>query len=900
MANPRSVTDSVDTPRRDDAPQPLSDNSHTQSAPCLDTLQPQGERASTYTGSDQPTTTDTTTDVSARLKQETRDQERTITILENEVRSLKGSHKVKEVGLEVIQAEVTALSETVRKAYTELKSTMLQHGSAFSRLWINKPLPLRRKLLMEAFPRIPENDDSAFESFLRGLLANRELSLQGEDLNSLPKSSVWNTILQESDPRLIFRLQPTTLAKFKPDFLNQKLRDMTKLEYCNASYATKLPQIIYDKLDPKLLKKLNKRLQRQLDPTKEELCESFSEELLGLHLWPQLNLEDLEGTDTLSLLLHSRASNPPDLFIAADQRVSRFRWPALPMTTLTIDGCRLIFHYTEELRSDTPDHDDDPDREKFSRSPLLCFPPFHGLLALKLQAQLYPFLLRCCKLLLPQLPPPSLTLASLPETDSEGQYVPSKPASMEEGLRQAAFGLPDAFQIDYLERVVDAGRSAAEDHVWALRDDPGYFATTLQNIFDHSAAFRCKPGGEPSHDMKDPSMRQVLWNSSIRVMLHTSIVAFEGWSSILGYVRRVKDLLERQGPRSHTGGKSSHELTFAFVSLHMLLAWLAGDVTCRQATSFFKTSPQSNECFRYFTTESEITELMTLRNQPRHDILRVLQTLCNMHHQNPSNTRSLLPFMTWIQQQVAGETSSRLFSGPTVQHIGDTFVLYHCLDMLDIYRPNSDMSVEASEIMGKRLTELYNSMFSMQERYFLKIGDDIDKLGSPDGERFQYPIGKRIADVTVARLRDSEANLDEFWAAVDACLSSEGVITERLRALLSTRTIHRTPERKSPISSNTTSSPKPEAHFLSSYYQDLQQRTEATLSQELQPTPRNKGKTKGTAQPVEQPPDIRELDEDRVEQPPTRYPINKKHEKVFQTLFFTPGQARPTSQMAGF
>jgi hypothetical protein len=232
-----------------------------------------------------------------------------------------------------------------------------------------------------------------------------------------------------------------------------------------------------------------------------------------------------------------------------------------------------------------------------------------------------------------------------------------------------------------------------------------------------------------------------------------------------------------------------------------------------------------------------------------------------------------------------------LFSSLTVRHIGDTFVLYHCLDMLDLYRAHAQSTDDQAHDMNTAVKDVLRPLHTLHMRYLLSlVGNEIGILGCPDADRFKFPIDKRSTEKTIQRVRESETNLDVFWAAVDAYQQEKGLSTDRLLVLLSTKTIRRTPVWKASASKSLISTAKPEIQFLSSYYRDLQLRTEETLRQDTQPIPRDKGKTKGTAQPVEQPPGVREGDEERFEQPPTRYLINKKHEKVFQTLFFTPGR----------
>jgi hypothetical protein len=321
-------------------------------------------------------------------------------------------------------------------------------------------------------------------------------------------------------------------------------------------------------------------------------------------------------------------------------------------------------------------------------------------------------------------------------------------------------------------------------------------------------------------------------------------------------------------------------LTTGFASLHMVLVWFAGTITASNAASCFRMSPQSNKYFRHTDDSTGLPELMTLRNQPRHDILTVSKYLRDLDAHDCSLTHSLLPFMAWFRKQIEQDTSGDLFSSLTVHYIGDTFVLYHCLDMLDLYRAHAQSTDEQAQDMNTAVRDVLRPLHTLHMRYLLSlVGNEIGNLGCPDADRFKYPIDKRSTEKTIQRLRESEANLDVFWTAVDAYQQEKGLSTDRLRVLLSTKTIRRTPVWKASASQNLVSTTKPEIRFLSSYYRDLQLRTEETLRQDAQPISRAKGKTKGTAQPVEQPPGVRDGDEERNEQPPPAIPLTKSTRK---------------------
>lgn len=53
---------------------------------------------------------------------------------------------------------------------------------------------------------------------------------------------------------------------------------------------------------------------------------------------------------------------------------------------------------------------------------------------------------------------------------------------------EAPYRLPASLNLTRLKAIVAAKRSAAEDHIWSLREDPGYFADVVLETSTGTAA----------------------------------------------------------------------------------------------------------------------------------------------------------------------------------------------------------------------------------------------------------------------------------------------------------------------------------------------------------------------------------------------------------------------------
>ena len=115
------------------------------------------------------------------------------------------------------------------------------------------------------------------------------------------------------------------------------------------------------------------------------------------------------------------------------------------------------------------------------------FDPGQGFIILEVQKKLLRFLVECCRLILQDLPKPSLTDDTVlvqPEPDLPPTSDNSTP-SLASMASETAYRLPARLDWKRLQTLIDAKRSAAEDHVWNLREDPAYFADVAGDISEH-------------------------------------------------------------------------------------------------------------------------------------------------------------------------------------------------------------------------------------------------------------------------------------------------------------------------------------------------------------------------------------------------------------------------------
>lgn len=52
-------------------------------------------------------------------------------------------------------------------------------------------------------------------------------------------------------------------------------------------------------------------------------------------------------------------------------------------------------------------------------------------------------------------------------------------------MAEAPYRVPAQLDLERIEALPSARKLAAQDHLWALREDPGYFSDTLPEIAEH-------------------------------------------------------------------------------------------------------------------------------------------------------------------------------------------------------------------------------------------------------------------------------------------------------------------------------------------------------------------------------------------------------------------------------
>ena len=206
------------------------------------------------------------------------------------------------------------------------------------------------------------------------------------------------------------------------------------------------------------------------------------------YLYSYVNIEDLVQGKSLLIFLHSRGHNLPEAFANSDlvaahlgivrQAIIR---PFLNEYTMFLHGRTTPETYGQIVAWTA-------DSEAFE-----CMidgrgkQPGEGLLIMEIQKKVLEFLVKCCHSILGDMSPEGLTGKNVPLEADPGPVLtdPTAWPSLAAMSAEAPYRVPASVDFQRLEAIIDGKASAAKDHIWALREDPGYFAAFVAELSVH-------------------------------------------------------------------------------------------------------------------------------------------------------------------------------------------------------------------------------------------------------------------------------------------------------------------------------------------------------------------------------------------------------------------------------
>ncbi|KAF9271414.1 hypothetical protein BGZ68_003676, partial [Mortierella alpina] len=415
------------------------------------------------------------------------------------------------------------------------------------------------------------------------------------------------------------------------------------------------------------------------------------------------------------------------------------------------------------------------------------------------------------------------------------------------------YRLPAHLDLTHLQDIVAAKRSAMEDHIWSLREDPSYFAETMLDMKDHRQEPLPDTRGRP-HSMMTPYPTKRFWDRVAGNVITDAYLYLDFFDILHSQIGDVITLKERyEGTYSYEDSLPD-DLLQAFLELEFTLsAIIKGPIQSLKThvvasppmrASFVRSPEEGNPNFIQVVQKPNANWDTTQKR-----LMWLFQTLWDKQQLHLVGLSLLLDGM---ERLVENDPKARnLFSSRVANSVADLSFFAECKRQISLYEPWAatfeNDAAKRQEALGRNFRERSKKM-EVIDKAFKEIS-----LGNadPSNGRFFYPVERRRTKETTEAMQQAEKNLDDFWEKLDKVLLPKMDLSQGgalIRLLTDSRLLHRTPDWVEPdLSLPPTDRQKDEPREdimkpLSKVYSE--QPTPQSLSR-----PKTKVKTRGVAAP---------------------------------------------------
>ncbi|KAF2143937.1 uncharacterized protein K452DRAFT_285979 [Aplosporella prunicola CBS 121167] len=617
--------------------------------------------------------------------------------------------------------------------------------------------------------------------------------------------------------------------------------------------------------------------------------------------WPYINQEDLLKPRILLLFLNARGRNTPDAFAMADHDAAHFGFVTKALNPAFLNEHTMIFTGRKDPETYGELVSWEEDEEAFDKMLSgVGAHPGHGLIILEMQERIYSFLINCCQQILHEIPPESMTKPEYPiqpEPPSVSENETGYP-SLAVIANEAPYRLPADLDLVALEGLLSAKISATEDHIWALREDPGYFADIILEWKEHRQEMLPDWNGE-AHPVLKPGADKIFWHRVIGNALTEAYLKLETWNAMREEIRDLERLQRKYATMISPEKELPAEYLNALLrTLHFL------DQASKGPIGVLRTGVVASPPIRgNFVREPQEPNSTIIRVQQRPGLEqdkardRLLWLFNTLWTPEQLFLAGLYTVVDELERLTINEPKAKELVSPLIAgQLSDLAVIAECIRQIKSYHPwAAGFEMKKSERDAQNQVDYAKTTRGWV--HFLGVGEGATTaiLGNPSDKKFHYPVDKRRTRENVEAMRQAEENLDNFWTTVDRQMkikTREIEHTAVFRLLSQERMLRRTPEWVEPAKTQKEQLPPDMVKPLSEIYFELERLTERTVDRtNALPAPKQKPKTRGTPGPASPAYASTPASEQAPAStaPPT-VAVDKRALKVFSTLFYTPSQ----------
>ncbi|KAF9577087.1 hypothetical protein BGW38_007927, partial [Lunasporangiospora selenospora] len=410
----------------------------------------------------------------------------------------------------------------------------------------------------------------------------------------------------------------------------------------------------------------------------------------SVYLWPDINQEDLLKPKIMLIFLNARARQYPSVFAIADAKSSRFAEASQKVMPCILDEHTMVFtgHNTVETYGRLLSWDEH--EEAFNQN-LTQKGTFGGvgLQILEIQERVYRFLVECCLHIL------QVTRENAKADDSPIEPEPPT-ISISDGPTHTLsdvsaaipYSVPAKLDLTRLRDLVAARRSAAEDHMWSLREDPGYFADEILEMKEHRQELLPDIYGQ-KHSLTRPFLSREFWD---RVGNRTILRAngrLEIWHYLLSRIDRLIPLLDKYEGTFTENDPLPEELLDAFLDLDSNVSDSMSTPLSDLQHLVYSSPPLRGLFVRAPEENPRYTSVMGKPNLDLDPTQKQLVMLFKcLDYDDMRRLTGAYPLLDMMERLVQNDPRSRnLFSAKVSETIADYSLLAECQRYIQLYQP---------------------------------------------------------------------------------------------------------------------------------------------------------------------------------------------------------------------
>ncbi|TGO08047.1 hypothetical protein BTUL_0229g00150 [Botrytis tulipae] len=711
----------------------------------------------------------------------------------------------------------------------------------------------------------------------------------------------------------------TPSSKPTPEEVREKARLSSQKILSDWNTLRTIVQLHADTLEKRWMKKSRKKQREMLleawpnmSTTHRPDYEAFRQEctgriLMGLskfqeaYKWPYINLQDL-SSKSLVIFITSRGHNPPSAFARADLNATHLGTVAhfipepafLPFHTLFLDGDKVETYG----RLVSWEEDDAAADLMFTERQ---FSPGDGLKAFELQEKIYPFLIRCCELILHDFTKSGALLdLSIPTGIASDPIVYPEPptAAVTEILpslatisAEAPYRLPANIDFERLREIFAARLSAAEDYLFDLREDPGFFADTINDWSEHRNDALLDTNGNP-HPTGPHT--QDFWGRVVRNLIGDGYSSYETWFLLHRQAALLCTLMEKYKDEISYNKQLPKEYLIAILKLRELLK-----ISAEAPINYLQNIQSSPPLRHHFTRAPQAPGTINMHIMPKDErspfFHKPWGLLLILWDREKRDLFGLTNVIDAFEQLMQDPEESKNISSYIADRFSDLAILSRALSEVENYQPwaatfdDEYNNNHQGEVLRITMTDfVFNKDYLP---YIDSVLRGIVPYCMPGDGKFKYPVNKKRTKQSTEQMILAEKNLDFFWEKFDANW-------KKLTRKNIDRCFGGHPPRKRgeiqrtsswveslPIKATTKTQ---QASSTQEWAHDEEKNKFKTKSKKAKP--KTRGSTQPLTQPEVQPEAQPENPEPQSNVEHSKVKIPHHLMRVFNTLFFQPGQ----------